>query len=89
METTKEIKPILFTNLSNKINIKFEFPEEGINEPKIISADENDLLETALDKLLYQLKITNFSNNSKHFFYLKNHNKKKKNSKTEKYVNYA
>ena len=78
METTKEIKPILFTNLSNKINIKFEFPEEGINEPKMISVDGNDLLETACDKLLYQLKLTNYPNNSKHYFYLKQNNKSKK-----------
>ena len=88
MEASKNNKQILWTNLSHKINIKFEFPEEGINEPKIISDDENDLLETILDKLLYQLKLTNFSNNSKHFF-LKIIIKEKKNSKTEKYLNYT
>ena len=71
-------KFILFNNLSPTIYIKFEFPEEGITEPKTISVDQNDLLEIACDKLLNQLKSTKFPINSKHYFYLKKNNKREK-----------
>ena len=82
METTEETKEILFTNRSHKINIKFEFPEEGINEPKVISISENDLLETACDKLFYQSKKIKLT--SKHYFYLKKNNEKVKELENKK-----